>query len=84
MEHKSDGDTNCNWHTEIRGRVETIQTIALLILSRILRRVLETCCHSDFSKNPEANADLKNSQTNKKKMNISQDPEKETERTGNQ
>ena len=28
---------------EIRGRVETIQTTALLRSARILRRVLETC-----------------------------------------
>ena len=28
---------------EIRGRVETIQTIALLRSARILRRILETC-----------------------------------------
>ena len=56
MKHEGDGDTNCNWcsqHThqrivkgleelEIRGQVETIQTIALLRLARILRRVLET------------------------------------------
>ena len=35
---------------EIRGWVDTIQTIALLRSARILRRVLETlgyCCHPD-------------------------------------
>ena len=31
---------------EIRGRVETIQTTALLTSARILRSVLETCYHS--------------------------------------
>ena len=36
--------------SEIGARVETIQTTALLRLTRILRRILETCCHSDFSK----------------------------------
>ena len=45
---------------EIRGRVETIQTTALLKLERILRRVLETCCHLNFSEKPSANADMKN------------------------
>ena len=41
---------------EIRGRIETIQTTALLQSARILRRDLtrpdETCCHSDPSENP--------------------------------
>ena len=55
MEHKSDGDTNCNWCTwnnhqrdskgtgrlGIRGQVKTIQTTALLRSARILKRVLE-------------------------------------------
>ena len=36
---------------KIRGRIKTIETTALLKLSGILRSVLETCCHSDFSKN---------------------------------
>ena len=31
---------------EVGGRVETIQMTALLRTARILRRVLETCCHS--------------------------------------
>ena len=47
---------------EIRGWVETIQTIALLRMARILRRVLETCCHSNSSEKPLANTDMKNSQ----------------------
>ena len=61
-EHESDDDTNCNWRSvqstkeqnrdeEIRGRVETIQVIALLGSARILKRVLKTwaCSHSDSS-----------------------------------
>ena len=46
---------------EIGGRVETIQTRALLKTARILRRVLETCCHSNSSEKPSANTDVKNS-----------------------
>ena len=50
VEHESDGYTNynyCSWYRdgktwEIRERVETIQTTALLRSARILRRVLET------------------------------------------
>ena len=43
---------------EIRGRVETIQTTALLRSARILRRVEETCCHSNSNKKPLANEKL--------------------------
>ena len=50
---------------EIRGRVETIQTTALLRSARILRRDLETCCHLDSSEKLSANADMKNIQMNK-------------------
>ena len=50
---------------EIRGRVETIQTIALLRSARILRRLLETCCHSKSHKKPSTNAGLKNSKRSK-------------------
>ena len=46
---------------EVGGRVETIQTTTLLRTARILRRILETCCHSDSSEKPSANADVKNS-----------------------
>ncbi len=46
---------------EIRGRVETIQTTVLLRSARILRGVLETCCHSNSTKKPSANTDVKNS-----------------------
>ena len=56
MEHEGDNYTNCDWcfwysnkgllkgldDLEVGGRVETIQTTALLKTSRILRRVLET------------------------------------------
>ena len=46
---------------EVGGRVETIQTTALLRMARILRRVLEICCHSNSSEKPSANTDVKNS-----------------------
>ena len=47
---------------EVSRRVETIQTTTLLRTARILRRVLEeTCCHSNSSERPSANADVKNS-----------------------
>ena len=46
---------------EVGGRVETIQTTALLRTARILRRVLETCCHTISSERSSANADVKNS-----------------------
>ena len=44
---------------EIRGQVETIQTWALLRLVRILRRVLETYCHSNSSGRLSSNAGVK-------------------------
>ena len=50
---------------EIKERVETIQTTALLRTVRILRRVQETwrdLCYSDSSERPSALADVKNSQ----------------------
>ena len=60
MKHYGDDDNNCNCvldtipkglvkgleELEIKGQVETIQTTALLRSARILRRILETCCHS--------------------------------------
>ena len=55
---------------EVSGRVETIQMTALLRTARILRRVLETCCHSNSCEKPSANTDVKNSKrvnNNKKK-----------------
>ena len=56
MEQRDDGNTNCSWYTwispqipgknmkvfQIRGRIETILTSALLRSARILRRVPET------------------------------------------
>ena len=47
--------------SEIRGRIETIQTTALLRSARMLRRVQESCYHSDFCEKPPALAGLKNS-----------------------
>ena len=44
---------------EITGRVETVQTTAIL---RSATTVLETCCHSKSSERPSANIDEKNSQ----------------------
>ena len=53
---------------EIRGRTETIQTIALLRSAGILRRVLrieETCCRLNSSEKPSVNAGGKYSQRSK-------------------
>ena len=53
---------------EISTRMVTIQTTALLRSARILRRVLEiegTCCHSNSSEKPLANAGGKDSQKSK-------------------
>ena len=52
-------------NVEIRGQLETIQTTALLRLSRILRKLLETwgdCCHWNSSERLSASAGVKNSQ----------------------
>ena len=46
----------------IIGWAETIQTTELLRSARILRRVLETCYHSNSRGRPLANVDVKNSQ----------------------
>ena len=54
---------------EIRGQVETIQTITLLRSARIVRRVLEICCHSNFSEKLSASADVKNSERVNNKNN---------------
>ena len=51
--------------SEIRGRVETIQTTALLRSAWIPRRVEETYCHSNSSEKPLANAGVKNSERSK-------------------
>ena len=45
--------------TITKGRVETIPTTALLRTARILRRVLETYCHSNSSVKLSVNADVK-------------------------
>ena len=50
---------------EIRGRVKTTQTTALLRSTRILRTVLETCCHLDSSGKSYVNAVVKKSQMSK-------------------
>ena len=47
---------------EVGGRVETIQTTTILGTARILRTVLETCCHSNSSEKPSAKTDVKNFQ----------------------
>ena len=47
---------------EIKGQVKDIKTTASLRSASILKRVLETCCHSKFSERPSANADMKNYQ----------------------
>ena len=46
---------------KVTGRVQTIQMTASLRTTRILRRVLETCCHSKSSERPLAKTDVKNS-----------------------
>ena len=48
---------------EIIGRVETIQTTAFLDRpeNKETRRLEETCCHSNSSERPSANAGVKNS-----------------------
>ena len=46
---------------EIKGQVETIQTEALLRSDRILRRVRETCCHSNSSEKQSAKSGMENS-----------------------
>ena len=54
---------------EFGGREETIQTTALLKTDRILRRILETCCHSVSSERPSVNADVKNTNNNNNNNN---------------
>ena len=49
---------------EIRGQEKNIQATALR-LAKILRRVLEICCHSNSCEKPPANAGVKNSQRSK-------------------
>ena len=73
MEHYGNRDTNLigalrmipkslvREELEKGGRTEAIQTVALLRSARILRRVKKTCCHSESSDRPSANAGMKNS-----------------------
>ena len=46
---------------KVGGRMETIQTTALLRTARILRKILETYCHLNSTESQSANADVKNS-----------------------
>ena len=69
MEHVGDGDTNSNWCTryrhqrictrtgdlEIRGRVETIQSTALLRSAKIVRRFPETWGNFTVTQTPMRN-----------------------------
>ena len=55
---------------EMRGRVETIQTTSLLRSARILE---ETCCYSNSSGKPLANAGLENSQKNNNNIHRERD-----------
>ena len=57
---------------ELGGRVDTIQTTALLRTVRILKeswRLEETCCHSHSSEKPSANTDVKNYNNNNNNNN---------------
>ena len=47
---------------QMRGKVKTIQTAALLRSAKILRRVLDTCCHSNFREKQSTNPGMENSQ----------------------
>ena len=46
---------------DIRGQVETIQSILLLRSARILRKVQENCSHSNSIERPLAKAGVENS-----------------------
>ena len=45
---------------EIGGQIKTIQTTPLLRFISQLKKVQETCCHSDSSERPPANAGVNN------------------------
>ena len=74
VEHESDDYTNynwCSWYSqkglkqvleglEITRGGESIQTTALLRSDKILKRVRETCGHSNSTERPSTNADVKN------------------------
>ena len=57
---------------EIREKIETIQTTARLKLAKIIRswRSEETCCHSNSSEKPSANAYVKKTKTNKNSKGV--------------
>ena len=71
MEHEVDDGTNYNWCTgnepQRLGKSLELEignyfkTTALFWSARILRRVLETCCHSGSSERLSANAGIKKS-----------------------
>ena len=50
---------------DIRGRIETIQTIELLKSARLFRRVRRFACHSDFSETPPVKTGVKTSKKKK-------------------
>ena len=76
-EHEGDGDTNCGWCTgnnpqriaEGTGRLGNKRTSRdrpdysiIKTVQNTEKRHEETCCHSNFSEKPSANAGVKNSQ----------------------
>ena len=61
---------------EAGGWLETIQTTAFLRTVRILKRVLETCCHSNSSERPSAKTDVKNSNERENNKRVPQMNEK--------
>ena len=66
MEHEGNSDTNSNWCTwNNPQRIGKKTGTTALRSARILGRVEETCCHSNSSEKPSANANVKNSQRSK-------------------
>ena len=64
---------------EVGGWVETIQTTTLLRTARIPRRVVETCCHSNSSERPSADAVVKNSNGDNNNNNRFKNPTRNNE-----
>ena len=79
MEHKSNGDTNCNWRTmysqqRIDKRIGALgnkrtsgehPNDSITKFGQNTKKnsgLEEICCHSNFNEKPSANADVKNSQ----------------------
>ena len=56
-------------YLEVNEWVETIQTKALLRTAKILRRVLDTCCHSNSCGRPSVIADVKKYNNNNNNNN---------------